>query len=82
MRSVFAYLCAEAFLVFWGTGIVLFLVKWINLHNDITQGFWVELCQQVETGAFSVSEQVEQVLICDHSKACLLQPVLGSSHSE
>lgn len=37
--------------VFWGTGIVFFLAKFINLHNDITQGFWVELCQQVETGA-------------------------------
>ncbi|KAI9063308.1 hypothetical protein FKP32DRAFT_1758393 [Trametes sanguinea] len=36
--------------VFWGTGIVFFLAKFINLHNDITQGFWVELCQQVETG--------------------------------
>ena len=39
--------------VFWGSGIVLFLAKMINLHNPITQGFWVELCQQVETGALS-----------------------------
>lgn len=36
--------------VFWGTGIVFFLAKFINLHNEYTQGFWVELCQQVETG--------------------------------
>ena len=36
--------------VFWGTGIVFFLAKFINLHNSNTQGFWVELCQQVETG--------------------------------
>ena len=38
--------------VFWGAGIVLFLAKMINLHDEIKQGFWVELCQQVETGAF------------------------------
>ena len=37
--------------VFWGAGIVLFLAKMINLHDEIKQGFWVELCQQVETGA-------------------------------
>lgn len=36
--------------VFWGTGIVFFLAKFINLHNANTQGLWVELCQQVETG--------------------------------
>ncbi|CDO71279.1 hypothetical protein BN946_scf184908.g36 [Trametes cinnabarina] len=41
--------------VFWGSGIVLFLAKMINLHNDITQGFWVELCQQVETGLFTAT---------------------------
>ncbi|KAI0719613.1 golgi-body localization protein domain-containing protein [Cerioporus squamosus] len=41
--------------VFWGTGIVFFLAKFINLHNDITQGFWVELCQQVETGLFTAT---------------------------
>ncbi|TCD68204.1 hypothetical protein EIP91_011376 [Steccherinum ochraceum] len=42
-------------IVFWGAGIVLFLAKMINLHNDITQGFWVELCQQIETGLFTVT---------------------------
>lgn len=36
--------------VFWGAGIVFFLGKLINVHNSNTQGFWVELCQQVETG--------------------------------
>jgi len=41
--------------VFWGTGIVFFLAKFINLHNSITQGFWVELCQQVETGLFTLT---------------------------
>ncbi|KAH9853535.1 hypothetical protein C2E23DRAFT_821747 [Lenzites betulinus] len=41
--------------VFWGTGIVFFLAKFINLHNEITQGFWVELCQQVETGLFTAT---------------------------
>ncbi len=40
-------------LVFWGAGIVLFLAKMINLHNSNTQAFWVELCQQVETGALT-----------------------------
>ncbi|KAI0677562.1 hypothetical protein C8Q78DRAFT_98113 [Trametes maxima] len=43
------------FVVFWGTGIVFFLAKFINLHNDITQGYWVELCQQVETGLFTAT---------------------------
>lgn len=38
--------------VFWGTGIVFFLAKFINFHNSNTQGFWVELCQQVETGKY------------------------------
>ncbi|KAH8105900.1 golgi-body localization protein domain-containing protein [Cristinia sonorae] len=42
-------------LVFWGAGIVLFLAKIINLHNEVTQGFWVELCQQVETGLFTAT---------------------------
>ncbi|KAK7695911.1 hypothetical protein QCA50_000550 [Cerrena zonata] len=41
--------------IFWGTGIVFFLAKFINLHNANTQGFWVELCQQVETGLFSAT---------------------------
>ncbi|EMD40777.1 hypothetical protein CERSUDRAFT_80431 [Gelatoporia subvermispora B] len=41
--------------VFWGTGIVFFLAKFINLHNSITQGYWVELCQQVETGLFTLT---------------------------
>ncbi|OCH92936.1 hypothetical protein OBBRIDRAFT_802282 [Obba rivulosa] len=40
--------------VFWGTGIVFFLAKFIDLHNSITQGFWVELCQQVETGIVKI----------------------------
>ncbi|KAI0723244.1 hypothetical protein C8Q76DRAFT_722203 [Earliella scabrosa] len=41
--------------VFWGAGIVLFLAKMINLHDEIKQGFWVELCQQVETGLFTAT---------------------------
>ena len=40
------------FVVFWGTGIVFFLAKFINLHDANAQGYWVELCQQVETGRF------------------------------
>lgn len=42
-------------LVIWGAGIVLFLAKMINLHNSNTQGFWVELCQQIETGLFTAT---------------------------
>jgi hypothetical protein len=30
---------------------VLFLLKWINLHNANTQGFWVEVCSQVVCGS-------------------------------
>ncbi|EKM59200.1 uncharacterized protein PHACADRAFT_169675 [Phanerochaete carnosa HHB-10118-sp] len=41
--------------VFWGTGIVLFLARMINLHNKNDQDFWVELCQQVETGLFTAT---------------------------
>jgi hypothetical protein len=36
--------------VFWGAAIVIFLAKIINFHNANTQGFWVEVSSQVETG--------------------------------
>ncbi|PIL37095.1 hypothetical protein GSI_00787 [Ganoderma sinense ZZ0214-1] len=42
-------------IVFWGTAIVVFLIPIINLHNDIQQGYWVELSQQVETGLFTIT---------------------------
>lgn len=29
---------------------MLFLARFINVHNDNTQNFWVEVCQQIETG--------------------------------
>ncbi|KAJ7283543.1 hypothetical protein C8J57DRAFT_1292856 [Mycena rebaudengoi] len=41
--------------VFFGAGIVIFLLKIINLHNANTQGFWVEVCSQVENGLFTVT---------------------------
>ncbi|KAG2156153.1 hypothetical protein DEU56DRAFT_222498 [Suillus clintonianus] len=41
--------------VFWGAALVLFLLKWINLHNANTQGFWVEVCSQVVCGLFTVT---------------------------
>ncbi|EPT03734.1 hypothetical protein FOMPIDRAFT_1158598 [Fomitopsis schrenkii] len=41
--------------VFWGTALVLFLARFINVHNDNTQNFWVEVCQQIETGLFSLT---------------------------
>jgi hypothetical protein len=39
-------------LVFWGSALVLFLAKWINLHNQNTQNFWVEICAQILNGVF------------------------------
>ncbi|PPQ77440.1 LOW QUALITY PROTEIN: hypothetical protein CVT25_011022 [Psilocybe cyanescens] len=41
--------------VFWGAAIVVFLAKIINFHNANTQGFWVEVSSQVETGLFTVT---------------------------
>ncbi|KAI0046510.1 hypothetical protein FA95DRAFT_1560062 [Auriscalpium vulgare] len=41
--------------VFWGAGIVIFLVKIINVHNKTTQEFWVEVCAQIENGLFCVT---------------------------
>ncbi|KAG1755596.1 hypothetical protein EDB19DRAFT_1842996 [Suillus lakei] len=41
--------------VFWGAALVLFLLRWINLHNANTQGFWVEVCSQVECGLFTIT---------------------------
>ncbi|KAJ7068376.1 hypothetical protein C8F01DRAFT_1117949 [Mycena amicta] len=41
--------------VFWGAAIVFFLGKIINLHNENTQGFWVEVSSQVENGLFTVT---------------------------
>ncbi|KAF7331890.1 hypothetical protein MKEN_00069300 [Mycena kentingensis (nom. inval.)] len=41
--------------VFWGAAIVLFLAKIINLHNENTQGFWVEVSSQVVNGLFTVT---------------------------
>jgi Protein of unknown function (DUF2985) len=40
--------------VFWGAAIVIFLVKIINFHNANTQGFWVEVSSQVETGMLNI----------------------------
>ncbi|CCM03162.1 uncharacterized protein FIBRA_05284 [Fibroporia radiculosa] len=40
--------------VFWGTALVVFLARFIDLHNDNTQDFWIEICQQIETGLFSL----------------------------
>ncbi|KAJ2930173.1 hypothetical protein H1R20_g6917, partial [Candolleomyces eurysporus] len=41
--------------VFWGAAIVFFLAKFINLHNDNTQGFWVEVSSQVVCGLFTIT---------------------------
>lgn len=37
-------------LVFWGTALVFFLAKWINVGNTTTQDFWTEVCEQIENG--------------------------------
>ena len=36
--------------VFWGTALVFFLAKWINVGNTTTQDFWTEVCEQIENG--------------------------------
>ncbi|KAF8272553.1 hypothetical protein EI94DRAFT_1856812 [Lactarius quietus] len=41
--------------VFWGTALVFFLAKWINVGNTTTQDFWVEVCEQIENGLFCLT---------------------------
>jgi len=41
--------------VFWGSALVFFLAKWINLHNQSTQDFWVEICEQILNGLFCLT---------------------------
>ncbi|KNZ81532.1 hypothetical protein J132_00498 [Termitomyces sp. J132] len=41
--------------VFWGAAIIFFLCKFINFHNDNTQGFWVEVSSQVVNGLFTIT---------------------------
>ncbi|KAF9569301.1 hypothetical protein CPC08DRAFT_623509 [Agrocybe pediades] len=41
--------------VFWGAAIVIFLARIINLHNPSTQGFWIEVSSQIETGLFTAT---------------------------
>ncbi|KAF9476510.1 hypothetical protein BDN70DRAFT_812160 [Pholiota conissans] len=41
--------------VFWGAAIVIFLARIINFHNPNTQGFWVEVSSQIETGLFTLT---------------------------
>jgi len=36
--------------VFWGSALVLLLAKWINLNNQETQDFWIEICEQILNG--------------------------------
>ncbi|VDB96951.1 unnamed protein product [Peniophora sp. CBMAI 1063] len=59
MRGVWAYMKTPLgvivtiygiLVVFWGSAIVLFLLKWINLHDKTKQDYWVEIsCQIVNT---------------------------------
>jgi len=48
--AIYGFLCA-----FWGAAIVLFVAKIINLHNPDKQGFWVEVCSQIENGLFTIT---------------------------
>ncbi|KZO94873.1 hypothetical protein CALVIDRAFT_538651 [Calocera viscosa TUFC12733] len=48
--GIYGFLCA-----FWGAAIVLFLLKWINLHNDYDQKLWIEITCQIETGLFTIT---------------------------
>lgn len=41
--------------VFWGTALVFFLLKFINFHNRDTQDLWIELSQQILTSLFSIT---------------------------
>jgi multisubunit Na+/H+ antiporter MnhB subunit len=69
-------------LVFWGTAIVLFLVKWINLHNAISQGFWLELSQQIETGLFTLtSVGLIPWRVVDTYRTYPVQMVVSLSHT-
>lgn len=43
--------------VFWGSALVLFLAKWINLQNQETQDFWTEICEQILNGEFRCRER-------------------------
>ena len=45
--------------VFWGSALVLFLAKWINLHNQSLQDFWIELCEQIENGVFCCDNTIK-----------------------
>lgn len=49
-RTLYGRFNLQFRLVFWGAAIVLFLLKWINVHNDNTQKFWIEISSQVVNG--------------------------------
>jgi len=50
VTGIYGFLCA-----FWGAAIVLFLVKWINVHNTQQQKFWIELSSQIENALFTLT---------------------------
>jgi Protein of unknown function (DUF2985) len=57
LSAVSLSLAYMSHLVFWGSALVLFLAKWINLHNQNTQDFWSEICQQILNGMFRYRSQ-------------------------
>uniref|UniRef100_V5EDZ0 Integral membrane protein n=2 Tax=Kalmanozyma brasiliensis (strain GHG001) TaxID=1365824 RepID=V5EDZ0_KALBG len=43
-----------AFLItFWGTAIMLFILKWINVGNPDRQRYWIEICDQILCALFA-----------------------------
>ncbi|EJU06093.1 hypothetical protein DACRYDRAFT_60648 [Dacryopinax primogenitus] len=50
LTAIYGFLVA-----FWGAAIVLFLLHWINLHNDYYQKLWIEITCQVENGLFTIT---------------------------
>ncbi|KAI0320669.1 hypothetical protein OF83DRAFT_1238597 [Amylostereum chailletii] len=64
MRGVWAFLKTPlgvvvgiygVLVVFWGAAIVLFLLKWINLHNKDAQDQWIELSSQMCNTLFCIT---------------------------
>ncbi|PWN50169.1 hypothetical protein IE53DRAFT_387555 [Violaceomyces palustris] len=40
-------------ITFWGTAIVLFIAKWIDVNNPARQRYWIEICDQILCALFA-----------------------------
>ena len=66
VRALLRRRCRSTYIVtsvFWGTALVFFLAKWIDVGNTTTQDFWVEVCEQIENGGSVVTTFTELGLI-------------------